>query len=116
LKQIILYEFLQIEGAATNLAAEMALGIAGDPFGLDQDSDRRIQVQIASTAEPLPMRLLDSNKISKLVRLSGIVISASTPVSKPASVYVVCRACALGRHLPVNSSFGGVTLPRTCPG
>ena len=104
-----------MESAAKILADELTLNITKDPFSIDQH-EFTIQVQIASSAEPIPMRLLDSGKISKLVRLSGIVISTSSPVSKPASVYVVCRACSLGRHLPVTSSFGGVSLPRSCPG
>lgn len=103
-----------MESAARTLAQELSISITRDTFSLDQGSSLSIQIQISSSADPLPMRLMDSTKISKLVRITGIVVSTSSPVSKPSEVFVVCRACSSGKSIPVNSSFGGVNLPRTC--
>ncbi|KAI8823127.1 MCM2/3/5 family-domain-containing protein [Fimicolochytrium jonesii] len=72
------------------------------------------QVMLLSNANPLPIRSLDALSISKVVRLSGIIISASTLAAKATYVHIMCRSCRHNKVLPVNGGFAGVQLPRKC--
>jgi DNA replication licensing factor MCM5 len=101
-----------LEEAAKKLARQIC-NIPGegirDPLG-------DFQVQINSSTRPMTIRELESTNISKFVRIPGIVVSASNIVARPTRVYAVCRGCGLNRYIPVTSAFGGVSLPRACPG
>ncbi|PRT53633.1 DNA replication licensing factor mcm5 [Wickerhamiella sorbophila] len=75
-----------------------------------------IQVVLSSDANPLSIRDLTARHISKLVRIPGIVISASSLSSKATVVQLMCRNC---RHLlrhDVSGGFSGLQLPRKCQG
>ncbi|KAI9105792.1 MCM2/3/5 family-domain-containing protein [Phlyctochytrium arcticum] len=72
------------------------------------------QVMLLSNAHPVPIRSLDALSISKLVRVSGIIISASTLSAKATYVHIMCRGCRHNNVLPVSGGFAGVQLPRTC--
>ena len=67
-----------------------------------------------STATQTTIRDLDALHISRLVRIPGIVIGASTLSSKATALSIQCRNCAHVDQLPVTGGFSGVTLPRTC--
>ncbi|GBC07304.1 hypothetical protein RclHR1_07380004 [Rhizophagus clarus] len=60
------------------------------------------------------MRELNANHISKLIRITGIVISATNLTSKATHVQIMCKTCRHFKMLPVASGFTGVQLPRTC--
>ncbi|CAI2177591.1 15947_t:CDS:10 [Funneliformis geosporum] len=60
------------------------------------------------------MRELNADHISKLIRISGIVISATNLTSKATHVQIMCKTCRHFKMLPVASGFSGVQLPRTC--
>lgn len=101
-----------LEEAAKKLARQICnIPVEGirDPLG-------DFQVQINSTTRPMTIRELESTNISKFVRIPGIVVSASNIVARPTRVYAVCRGCGQNRYIPVTSAFGGVSLPRACPG
>lgn len=53
-------------------------------------------------------------KISRLVRVPGIVIGASVMSSKATELRLECRNCHFIQHLGVDGGFTGVTLPRRC--
>ncbi|RKO97491.1 DNA replication licensing factor mcm5 [Caulochytrium protostelioides] len=72
------------------------------------------QVMLLSNANPVPLRELDAAMVSKLVRLSGIVISASSATSKATVLHAMCKSCRHTVQLPVGSGFSQVQLPRTC--
>lgn len=107
-----------LEEAAKKLARHICNLSSSSPengtvsFIRDPLSD--FQVQINSSTRPMTIRDLEATNISKLVRIPGIVVSASNIISRPTKVYAVCRACGKNIHIPVNSSFGGVSLPRSC--
>ena len=67
-----------------------------------------------SHASPLGIRDLNSASVGKLVRIPGIVISASNVVCKPSQAYIMCKGCAGTQIIPITSSFGSYSLPRTC--
>ncbi len=74
------------------------------------------QVQINSATIPMSVRELDAQHISRLVRIPGIIVSASTCSAKPTSVCIICRGCKLERYISVTNAFQSSSLPRTCPG
>ncbi|KAF3920250.1 hypothetical protein AA313_de0207718 [Arthrobotrys entomopaga] len=73
-----------------------------------------IQVTLSSTKNEIRIRDLTAQNVSKLVRVPGIIIGASTISSKATSLRLQCRGCPSTISLPVNSGFAGITLPRVC--
>jgi DNA replication licensing factor MCM5 len=72
------------------------------------------QVTLRSSANLLGMRDLHADSIAHLVRIPGIVIGASTLASRAVHLQVMCRECRTSKGLPIQSGFGGFTLPRYC--
>ncbi len=72
------------------------------------------QLILRSRDNEISIRELDSNNISKIVRISGIIISASVLSSKATSVQLICRSCKHTMRLNVNSAFGSLVLPNRC--
>ncbi|KAF3933105.1 hypothetical protein ABW20_dc0110593 [Dactylellina cionopaga] len=73
-----------------------------------------IQITLHSSMNETRIRDLTANNISKLVKVPGIIIGASTLSSKATHLSVQCRGCNTRSSLPVNSGFSGITLPRYC--
>jgi len=73
-----------------------------------------VQVTLRSEANLMAMRDLHAENISRLVRIPGIVISASMQTSRATKLQLMCRDCRAMRSIPVTSGFGGFVLPRTC--
>ena len=78
------------------------------------DIPTEIQVVLISNANVTSIRDLDATHISKLVRVPGIIISASPLVSKATLLFLMCRSCRHLLRLQVNSGFGGVQAPTKC--
>lgn len=72
------------------------------------------QLLLHSTAGETSIRDLDAERISRLVRVPGIVVGASVLSSKATTLHVQCRFCSGSKTLPVQGGFAGVTLPRIC--
>ncbi|KAI5854334.1 MCM2/3/5 family-domain-containing protein [Tricharina praecox] len=72
------------------------------------------QVILHSNTNLISIRDLDASHISKLVRIPGIVIGASTMSSKAIELQIMCRNCQTTKRIPVQGGFTGVSLPRTC--
>ncbi|KAK9464152.1 MCM2/3/5 family-domain-containing protein [Lipomyces oligophaga] len=72
------------------------------------------QVILQSNANPLAIRDLDSTKVSKLVRIPGIVIGASTLSSRASMLKLRCKFCHHIRIVYVGAGFSGVHIPRQC--
>jgi len=72
------------------------------------------QLLLHSTAEELSIRDLDALRISRLVRVPGIVIGASVLSSKATALAIQCKNCQHSQVLPVGGGFTGVSLPRQC--
>lgn len=72
------------------------------------------QVMLRSSENMLSIRDLNASHISKVVRISGIVIGASTLFSKATRLQVVCKACRNIKTLEVAGGFSMVQLPRAC--
>lgn len=74
-----------------------------------------IQIIITSKANPTNVRDLKSEMVSRLVKVSGVVISASGIKAKTTRISIQCRSCNNTiPNLPVNPGFEGYALPRKC--
>lgn len=73
-----------------------------------------IQVTLRSAANLIGMRDLHADAIAHLVRIPGIVVSASTLSSRATNLSIMCRDCKATKSVPITSGFGGFTLPRRC--
>lgn len=72
------------------------------------------QLILYSNASTISIRNLDSDHISKIVRVSGIIISASVPSSRATTVLLLCRNCKHTMKIKVPSGFGPINFPPKC--
>ncbi|KAI1621882.1 minichromosome maintenance protein 5 [Exophiala viscosa] len=72
------------------------------------------QLLLHSSVSHTSIRDLNATNVSKLVRIPGIVIGASTLSSKATLLQIQCRNCDHIDYLPIEGGFSGITLPRTC--
>ncbi|KAJ7899966.1 MCM-domain-containing protein [Mycena olivaceomarginata] len=117
------------ESAATKAARSILFPLVG--VGRSDDEKRKnaedaaeaipgIQVTIRSGLNMLQFRDLTANTMNKLVRIPGIVISASTLSSRATKLHLQCRSCGNPKIIEVSGGMGGVGggsdrgLPRTC--
>ncbi|TMW50028.1 hypothetical protein DOY81_004894 [Sarcophaga bullata] len=104
-------EHLQIfEEAAREVADEV---IAPRPEAEEHMHD--IQILLMSNANPTNVRDLKSDCVSKLVKIAGIIISASGIKAKATNMSIMCRSChTVIPNLKVNPGLEGYALPRKC--
>ncbi|GME82016.1 unnamed protein product [Ambrosiozyma monospora] len=72
------------------------------------------QLILLSNDQKISLRELDSEHISKIVKVSGIVISTSTLNSKATQVTLMCRSCRHTLNMKVASSLGAPQFPKHC--
>ncbi len=80
----------------------------------DRDPVPPFQVTLKSGANPKPMRGLGAAEVSKLIKVQGIIISASATRAKATMLTLQCRSCRHTKQVPVNTGMGGAQLPRKC--
>lgn len=73
-----------------------------------------IQLQLRSGSRLMQFRELGATVISRLVRLPGIVVSASVLASRAIRLHLVCKNCTHIAHVDVEGGFSGFVLPRMC--
>lgn len=52
--------------------------------------------------------------ISKLVAVSGIIVSASRKQAKGIELTLMCRHCHAKKYLKCKAGFGGAQIPKVC--
>ncbi|CAH0478971.1 unnamed protein product [Peronospora belbahrii] len=72
-----------------------------------------IQVILTSDQTPVPLRHVHAQEINRLVKVPGIVISATRVRTKCISATLRCRNCGHTKRVAV-SGMGGVNIPRIC--
>ncbi|KAK3869216.1 hypothetical protein Pcinc_025464 [Petrolisthes cinctipes] len=98
------------EEAAKEVADEVT---APRPTGEEEVED--IQVMLSSASHPVDVRNLQSEEVSRLVKVAGIVIAASGVKAKALTLTVQCRSCQTTiNNLPVKPGLEGYQLPRKC--
>lgn len=101
------------ESAITQIAKRIAY-LSNDE--VPEDFTNNCQLILYSNAMKTSIRDLDSDHISKIVRISGIIISASVLSSRATQVQLLCRNCRHTMKLKVNNGFGQLQLPNKCQG
>lgn len=81
----------------------------------DDEPVQDIQVMVSSGANAIPLREMKSEYISKLVKVPGIVIAASSMRAKATCISIQCRGCKeVIPNLHINAGLEGFLLPRKC--
>ncbi|GAB1301730.1 DNA replication licensing factor MCM5 [Apodemus speciosus] len=104
-------EHLQLlEEAAKEVADEVTRPRpAGDELLQD------IQVMLKSDASPSSIRILKSDMMSHLVKIPGIIISASAVRAKATRISIQCRSCHNTlTNIAMRPGLEGYALPRKC--
>jgi len=97
------------------LFSSAAKEIAKENVRIEQRNDvPDIQILLETSQNTIPIRALVSSHVSKLVAVSGIIISASRKQAKATSLTIMCRNCFATKIIPCKSGFAGAQLPRTC--
>ncbi|EIM83486.1 MCM-domain-containing protein [Stereum hirsutum FP-91666 SS1] len=111
------------ENAATKASRAILFPLAG---GADEQADAaiqslpKLQVSVKSGLSLLQFRELTADTMNKLVRIPGIVISASVLSSRATRLHLQCRACRSTKVVYPGGGLGGVGggsdrgLPRVC--
>lgn len=89
-------------------------GLAPQDKALRENDVPDIQLQVRSGSRLMQFRELGATSISHLVRLPGIVISASVLSSRATKLYLTCKSCRHVAYVPVQGGFTGYVLPRKC--
>jgi DNA replication licensing factor MCM5 len=81
----------------------------------DDEEVQDIQIVIASNANPTNIRDLKSDMVSRMVKISGVIISASGIKAKTTRISIQCRSCNNTiPNLKVSPGLEGYALPRKC--
>jgi DNA replication licensing factor MCM5 len=106
--------------AAASTTAATTVPLGDDPSLMDPSGAgiaghlQPIQLLVSSALNPVPLRELTSAHISTLVRVPGIVISASRLQAKAIKLTIICRMCLNRKVLFAKSGFGQTELPARC--
>ncbi|XP_077300178.1 minichromosome maintenance 5 [Arctopsyche grandis] len=99
-----------LEEAAKEVADEVT---APRPEGEEKVED--IQVILSSDANPSSLRALKSETVSRLIKIPGIIVSASGIKAKATKISIQCRSCRnVIPNLPVKPGLEGYVMPRKC--
>lgn len=97
------------EEAATELAKDLM--IASD----NSDDVEHVQILLSTNSLASSLRSIKSESVSRLVKIPGIVVSASSIRAKATQITLQCRSCRnVVPHLPVKPGMDGYILPRKC--
>lgn len=109
------------ESAITQVAKRIAvLTKTSRDAGVDEELTvfPTFQLVLNSGANETLLRQLDSDHVSKMMRISGIIISASVLSSRATFLSLMCRNCRHTTTLRINSfnsiSGNSVSLPHSC--
>jgi len=80
-----------------------------------EDELQNIHVTLKSDETGISVRELMSTHVSKLVKIPGIVISASGIKAKATTISIQCRSCRTTiPNLSIKPGFDGYAMPRKC--
>ncbi|KAL0427688.1 UNVERIFIED_CONTAM: DNA replication licensing factor MCM5 [Sesamum latifolium] len=102
------------ETAAAEVLAGLRSRVAGETGEMEEPVPGEVQVLLRSEQDPVSMRALGAQYISKLVKISGIVIAASRTKAKATYVTLLCKNCKNVKLVPCRPGLGGAIVPRSC--
>ncbi|XP_020514567.1 DNA replication licensing factor MCM5 [Labrus bergylta] len=99
-----------LEEAAKEVADEVTR-----PRPAGEETVQDIQVMLKSDAHHASIRGLKSEQVSRLVKVHGIIISATAVRAKATRVCLQCRGCrGVLSNIPLPPGLQGYALPRKC--
>jgi len=99
------------EDAAQEMADEVT-----KPRPLGEEEVQDIQITLKSDANAMSIRELRSEQMAKLVKIPGIIISASAIRAKATNITIQCRSCRNTiSNIPLKPGLEGYAMPRKCP-
>lgn len=102
------------ESAAAEVLVSLKSKVAGDAGEMEEPSTGEVQVLLSSKENPTFIRSLGAQFISKLIKVSGIVIAASRTKAKATYVSLLCKNCKNVKVVPCRPGLGGAIMPRSC--
>ncbi|GMH04480.1 hypothetical protein Nepgr_006319 [Nepenthes gracilis] len=81
---------------------------------LKEPETGEVQILLTSKEDPISMRSIGAQCISKLVKISGISIAASRTKAKAIYVKLLCKNCTNVKMVPCQPGLGGAIVPRSC--
>ncbi|KAL7297438.1 hypothetical protein TKK_0009813 [Trichogramma kaykai] len=104
-------EYLPVfEEAAKELADELTT-----PRPIGEEDVEDIQILLNSDANCIPMRGMKPDTVSKLIKISGIIISATGIRAKATKIAIQCRSCRnVIPNIPIRPGLEGYPMPRQC--
>ncbi|XP_019170508.1 PREDICTED: DNA replication licensing factor MCM5 [Ipomoea nil] len=102
------------ETAAAEVLASLRSRVAGETGEMEEPETGEVQILLRSEQDSISMRSLGAQYISKLVKISGIVIAASRTKAKATYVTLLCKNCKNVKVVPCRPGLGGAIVPRSC--
>ncbi|CAN4113156.1 unnamed protein product [Withania somnifera] len=102
------------ETAAAEVLASLRSRVAGESGEMEEPEIGEVQILLRSEQDSMSMRSLGAQYISKLVKVSGIVIAASRTKAKATYVTLLCKNCKNVKIVPCRPGLGGAIVPRSC--
>ncbi|XP_050272148.1 DNA replication licensing factor MCM5 [Quercus robur] len=102
------------ETAAAEVLVSLRSKVAGETGEMEDPVTGDVQVLLTSREDPVSMRFLGAQYISKLVKIAGITIAASRTKAKATYVTLICKNCKNTRQVPCRPGLGGAIVPRSC--
>ncbi|XP_024528637.1 DNA replication licensing factor MCM5 [Selaginella moellendorffii] len=103
-----------LESAAAEVVASLQSKVAAETGEMAEPDTGEVQVLLASKELVSSIRTLGAGWISKLVKVSGIIIAASRTKAKATAVTLCCRNCKNVKVVPCRPGLGGAMMPRSC--
>uniref|UniRef100_A0AC34QA03 DNA replication licensing factor MCM5 n=1 Tax=Panagrolaimus sp. JU765 TaxID=591449 RepID=A0AC34QA03_9BILA len=101
--------------SALETAAKEIADLITSPRAENEKDVQDIQVIVILNDEPTSIRRIKSTDVSKLVKISGIIVASSQVRARATKVTLQCRSC---RHtisnVEVKAGLEGFQLPRMC--
>ncbi|KAG5593618.1 hypothetical protein H5410_034850 [Solanum commersonii] len=102
------------ETAAAEVLASLKSRVASESGEMEEPEIGEVQILLRSEQDSMSMRSLGAQCISKLVKVSGIVIAASKTKAKATYVTLLCKNCKNVKIVPCRPGLGGAIVPRSC--
>ncbi|KAI3902911.1 hypothetical protein MKW92_027171 [Papaver armeniacum] len=102
------------ETAAAQVLSSLKSKVPGETGEIEDPTAAEIQILLTSKEDPVSMRALGAQSISKLIKISGITIAASRTKAKATYVTLLCRNCKNIKEIPCRPGLGGAIVPRSC--
>ncbi|KAF2073765.1 hypothetical protein CYY_004934 [Polysphondylium violaceum] len=83
-------------------------------MNFDKDDINEVQVLFRSSTNPQPIRGLKSKGIATLVKIKGIVISASRTQPRPQAMTIICKNCAHKLVVIMRPGINQSPIPNQC--